>query len=46
MELWFLHLESFLSELGGDFAFIGRQRRLRIGDKWYRVDSLTKGFDP
>ncbi len=26
------HLEKFLLELGGDFAFIGRQRRLRIGD--------------
>ena len=25
-------------ELGGDFAFIGRQRRLRIDDEWYRVD--------
>jgi XTP/dITP diphosphohydrolase len=23
------HLESFLMELGGDFAFVGRQRRLR-----------------
>jgi predicted nuclease of restriction endonuclease-like (RecB) superfamily len=34
------HLESFLPELGGDFAFIGRQRRLRIGDHWYRVDLL------
>jgi predicted nuclease of restriction endonuclease-like (RecB) superfamily len=32
------HLESFLLELGGDFAFVGRQRRLRIGDEWYRVD--------
>lgn len=31
-------LESFLLELGGDFAFVGRQRRLRIGDEWYRVD--------
>ena len=28
------------SELGSDFAFIGRQRRLRIGDEWYRVDLL------
>jgi len=34
------HLESFLLELGGDFTFIGRQRRLRIGDEWYRVDLL------
>jgi predicted nuclease of restriction endonuclease-like (RecB) superfamily len=34
------HLESFLLELGGEFAFFGRQRRLRIGDEWYRVDLL------
>jgi predicted nuclease of restriction endonuclease-like (RecB) superfamily len=33
-------LEHFLLELGGDFAFIGRQRRLRIGDEWYRIDLL------
>ena len=33
-------LETFLLELGGDFCFIGRQRRLRIGKKWYRVDLL------
>jgi predicted nuclease of restriction endonuclease-like (RecB) superfamily len=32
------HLEDFLLELGGDFAFIGRQRRLRVGNEWYRVD--------
>jgi predicted nuclease of restriction endonuclease-like (RecB) superfamily len=34
------HLESFLMELGGDFTFVGRQRRLRIGDTWYRIDLL------
>ena len=34
------HLETFLLELGSDFAFIGRQKRLRIGDEWYRVDLL------
>ena len=34
------HLESFLLELGSDFCFIGRQKRLRIGDEWYRVDLL------
>jgi predicted nuclease of restriction endonuclease-like (RecB) superfamily len=34
------HLESFLLELGGDFTFVGRQRRLRVGDAWYRVDLL------
>ena len=32
------HLESFLIELGGDFAFVGRQKRLRIEDDWFRVD--------
>lgn len=31
-------LETFLLELGGDFAFVGRQRRLRIGSQWFRVD--------
>jgi predicted nuclease of restriction endonuclease-like (RecB) superfamily len=34
------HLENFLLELGGDFAFVGRQRRLRIGGEWYRIDLL------
>jgi predicted nuclease of restriction endonuclease-like (RecB) superfamily len=34
------HLEHFLLELGNDFAFIARQRRLRIDDEWYRVDLL------
>lgn len=34
------HLETFLLEPGNDFAFIGRQRRLRIDDEWYRVDLL------
>ena len=33
-------LEIFLLELGGDFAFVGRQRRLRIGRVWYRVDLI------
>ena len=33
-------LETFLLELGGDFCFMGRQRRLRIGSEWYRVDLL------
>jgi predicted nuclease of restriction endonuclease-like (RecB) superfamily len=33
-------LEAFLLELGGDFTFVGRQRRLRVGDEWYRVDLL------
>ncbi len=34
------HIESFLLELGGDFTFVGRQRRLRIGDQWFRIDLL------
>ena len=34
------HLETFLMELGGDFCFMGRQKRLRVGDEWYRVDLL------
>jgi predicted nuclease of restriction endonuclease-like (RecB) superfamily len=33
-------LESFLLELGGDFTFVGRQRRLRLGDRWFRIDLL------
>ena len=32
------HLETFLLELGNDFTFVGRQRRLRIDDDWYRID--------
>jgi predicted nuclease of restriction endonuclease-like (RecB) superfamily len=32
------HLEDFLLELGGDFTFVGRQKRLRIEDAWFRVD--------
>jgi predicted nuclease of restriction endonuclease-like (RecB) superfamily len=39
-EALILHLERFLLELGADFAFIGRQRRLRVGDEWYRIDLL------
>lgn len=33
-------LQNFLLELGGDFAFVGRQHRLRVGNEWYRVDLL------
>jgi predicted nuclease of restriction endonuclease-like (RecB) superfamily len=32
------HLTDFLLELGDDFAFVGRQRRLRLDDNWFRVD--------
>ena len=44
-----LELERFLLELGGnDFAFVARQKRLRIGTEWYPVDLLffTRDFDP
>jgi len=33
-------LEEFLLELGSDFTFVGRQRRMRIDHTWYRVDLL------
>lgn len=32
------HLEEFLLELGSDFTFVARQKRLRIGTEWFRVD--------
>jgi hypothetical protein len=35
-----LRLADFLLELGDDFTFVGRQRRLRIDDSWFRVDLL------
>jgi predicted nuclease of restriction endonuclease-like (RecB) superfamily len=31
-------LEDFLLELGDDFTFVGRQKRLRLDDAWFRVD--------
>lgn len=34
------HLGDFLLELGDDFAFVGRQRRLRLDDNWFRIDLL------
>ncbi|MCF7697559.1 DUF1016 family protein [Mycetohabitans sp. B2] len=34
------HLADFLLELGDDFAFVGRQHRLRIDDSWFRIDLL------
>jgi predicted nuclease of restriction endonuclease-like (RecB) superfamily len=37
-EALILHLEHFLLELGNDFAFIARQKRLRVGNEWYRID--------
>jgi predicted nuclease of restriction endonuclease-like (RecB) superfamily len=34
------HLESFLLELGAGFTFVARQKRIRVGDEWYRMDLL------
>jgi len=34
------HLADFLPELGDDFSFVGRQRRLRLDDSCFRVDLL------
>lgn len=31
-------MADFLLELGGDFCFLGRQKRLRIGNEWFCVD--------
>jgi predicted nuclease of restriction endonuclease-like (RecB) superfamily len=32
------HLQAFLLEMGDAFSFVARQRRLRIGNVWYRMD--------
>ncbi|MDZ4820704.1 MAG: PDDEXK nuclease domain-containing protein, partial [Planctomycetota bacterium] len=34
------HLEAFLLELGAGFTFMARQKRIRIGAEWYRIDLL------
>jgi predicted nuclease of restriction endonuclease-like (RecB) superfamily len=34
------NLTDFLLELGDDFAFLGRQKRLRLDDTWFRIDLL------
>jgi predicted nuclease of restriction endonuclease-like (RecB) superfamily len=39
-EALIVHLQNFLLELGDDFAFVARQKRLRIGTEWYRVDLI------
>lgn len=31
-------IEEFLLELGNEFTFVARQKRLRVGNEWYRVD--------
>ena len=32
------HLQTFLLEMGDAYAFVARQKRIRIGDEWYRMD--------
>jgi predicted nuclease of restriction endonuclease-like (RecB) superfamily len=32
------HLQTFLLEMGGAFTFVARQRRIRVGNVWYRMD--------
>jgi predicted nuclease of restriction endonuclease-like (RecB) superfamily len=34
------HLEAFLLELGNDFTFVARQKRIPVGKQWYRIDLL------
>ena len=34
------HLEWFLLEMGSGFTFVARQKRIRVGDVWYRIDLL------
>ena len=34
------HLEWFLLEMGAGFTFVARQKRIRVGDTWYRIDLL------
>ncbi len=34
------HVEPFLQEMGGMFAFVGSQYRLEVGDKEYFIDLL------
>lgn len=34
------HLQEFLLELGGDFAFLGRQYRVTVGGRHHRIDLL------
>jgi predicted nuclease of restriction endonuclease-like (RecB) superfamily len=34
------HLEWFLLEMGKGFTFVARQKKVRVGDSWYRMDLL------
>src|SRR5882762_8237828 len=35
-------LEQFLLELGNDFSFIARQKRLRVGDEWNKREIISE----
>ena len=34
------HLEWFLLEMSTGFTFVARQKRIRVGNTWYRIDLL------
>jgi predicted nuclease of restriction endonuclease-like (RecB) superfamily len=34
------HMEWFLLEMGSGFTFVARQKRIRVGSAWYRIDLL------
>ena len=34
------HMEWFLLEMGTGFTFVARQKRIRVGTSWYRMDLL------
>ena len=34
------HMEWFLLEMGRGFTFVARQKRIRIGGTWYRIDLM------
>ena len=34
------HMEWFLLEMGPGFTFVARQKRIRVGTVWYRIDLL------
>ncbi|MGZ5478806.1 MAG: PDDEXK nuclease domain-containing protein [Candidatus Aminicenantales bacterium] len=34
------HLEWFLLEMGTGFTFVARQKKVKVGDSWYRLDLL------
>jgi predicted nuclease of restriction endonuclease-like (RecB) superfamily len=39
------HITDLLLDPGDDFAFVGRQKRLRIDETWFRIDFLFSIVD-